>query len=85
MMSFKKYEDRKDLQKAARILNLLLVAETEDYEVVELLIRAYDRYFKKSFKPEEITFEMNFLSMIKSLIPFPLDKKDKDKVEKFTH
>jgi len=78
MMSFKKYEDRKDLQKAARILNLLLVAETEDYEVVELLIRAYDRYFKKNFKPEEIVFEMNFLSIIKNLIPFPFNKKENE-------
>ncbi len=76
MMSFKKYEDRKDLQKAARVLNLLLVAETEDYEVVELLIRAYDRYFKKNFKLEEVEFELNFLSIIKNLIPFPMDKKE---------
>ena len=78
IISHKNYKDRQDIQKAARILSLLLTAETEDYEVVELLIRSYDRFFKKSFGREEIKFELKFISFFKSIIPFPLDKDERE-------
>lgn len=79
----KRGEERVDLQKAARILDLLLVAETEDYDTVESVWRSYHRFFKNHSEENDSELEVRFLNMIKKIIPFPMDKKDKKALDTF--
>lgn len=83
IINFKDPTIRHDIQKASRILHLLLKAETDEYETVELLIRAYHRYFKKLEQNDDVQFELDFLSVMKSLIPFPLEKKERKALLEF--
>ena len=83
IIDFKNLKLRRDIQKGARILYLLISTKEEEYETVELLIRSQVRFFKKYFDPSEVIFEMKLLMLLKSIIPFPFDKKERLKLLAF--
>ena len=83
IVSFKKDKDRLDIQKSSRVLYVLLSAEVEDYDKLENIIRNQTAGLKNFFSEDELEFELGFLTFLKSIIPLPFDRKEREELKNF--
>ena len=79
IINFKDVGVRRDIQKGARVLNLLFSAKDDEYEVTDNLIRSAARFFRLRFEPVDVLFESAVITFLRAEIPFTGERKQRQR------